>query len=193
MIFHIRLNCYHTKGFFQIQKEGVSMKKIFVVIPLVFLFCFAFGCQKGEEVAEEPEIGVDVEADVAALKNMLDEWVVLYNAGDFEKLVTYYYAEDIVDMTDNQPIIKGREAMLAQYKKGREESDQKCDSSVAEDVRISGDLAFVRGNDTYTNTPKDGGESVNEDLKWVGIFERQLDGTWKCICEISNSNLPLPE
>ena len=167
------------------------MKKIFVVIPLVFLFCFAFGCQQGEEVAEEPV--VEVEVDVATLKNMLDEWVVLYNAGDFEKLVTFYYAEDIVDMTDNQPIIKGREAILAQYKKGREESDQKCDSSVAEDVRVSGDLAFVRGHDTYMNTPKDGGESVIEDLKWVSIFERQLDGTWKCICEISNSNLPLPE
>jgi len=169
------------------------MKKSLMIIFLVFLLCFAFGCKKGEEVAEGPEIGVDVEADVTALKNMLDEWVVLFNAGDFEKLVTFYYAEDIVDMTDNQPIIKGREAILAQYKKGRDESDQICDSSTAEDVRVSGDLAFVRGNDTYTNTPKDGGESVNEDLKWVGIFERQPDGSWKCICEISNSNLPPPE
>ena len=29
------------------------MKKLSWVVPLVFLLCFAFGCQKGEEVAEE--------------------------------------------------------------------------------------------------------------------------------------------
>ena len=36
------------------------MKKLLTVIPLVILFCFTFGCQKGEEVAEEPV--VDIEA-----------------------------------------------------------------------------------------------------------------------------------
>ena len=29
------------------------MKKLFMVLPLVFLLCFTFGCQKAEEVAEE--------------------------------------------------------------------------------------------------------------------------------------------
>jgi proline iminopeptidase len=38
------------------------MKKLFMVIPLVFLLCFTFSCRQGEEVAEEPV--VDVEADV---------------------------------------------------------------------------------------------------------------------------------
>jgi proline iminopeptidase len=38
------------------------MKKLFMVLPLVLLLCFTFGCQKGEEVAEEPV--VDVEADI---------------------------------------------------------------------------------------------------------------------------------
>jgi hypothetical protein len=29
------------------------MKKLFMVLPLVFLLCFTFSCQQGEEVAEE--------------------------------------------------------------------------------------------------------------------------------------------
>jgi hypothetical protein len=29
------------------------MKKLFMILPLVLVLCFAFGCQQGEEVAEE--------------------------------------------------------------------------------------------------------------------------------------------
>ena len=32
------------------------MKKLYTALPLVFLLCFAFGCQQGEEVAEEPNL-----------------------------------------------------------------------------------------------------------------------------------------
>jgi len=37
------------------------MKKLFMILPLVFLLCLTFGCQKAEEVAEEP--AVDIEAE----------------------------------------------------------------------------------------------------------------------------------
>jgi ketosteroid isomerase-like protein len=37
------------------------MKKLFMVLLLVFLLCLAFSCQKAEEVAEEP--AVDIEAE----------------------------------------------------------------------------------------------------------------------------------
>jgi len=32
------------------------MKKLFIILPLVILFCFAFSCQQAEEVAEEPAV-----------------------------------------------------------------------------------------------------------------------------------------
>jgi pimeloyl-ACP methyl ester carboxylesterase len=35
------------------------MKKLFMVLPLVFLLCFTFSCQLGEEVAEEPVVDVE--------------------------------------------------------------------------------------------------------------------------------------
>jgi ketosteroid isomerase-like protein len=164
------------------------MKKFLMVIPSVFLLCFTFSCQK--EISEEPVL--DVEADVEALKDILDEWLVAYNAGELEKLASFFYAENAVSMDANQPILEGREAILANYKKNREQNDEYCESSIYEDVRVFGDLAFVRGNDTGIYTPKDGGEPTKYDEKWVCIFERQPDGTWKCIIGIGNSNLPLP-
>jgi ketosteroid isomerase-like protein len=171
------------------SKEG-KMKRLLMVIPMVFLLCFAFSCQQGEEVAKEPV--VDVEADVEALKNMVNEWMALYNASDFERLVSFYYEEDAVRMPPDIPMLRGKAAILARFKKDIEQSDEHLDSSIIEDVRVSGDMAMVRGNDTGTSTPKGGGEPTRFDSKWLGIFERQPDSTWKCIYEIWNSNLPLP-
>ncbi len=167
------------------------MKKLFMVITLVFLLCFTFGCQQqGEEVAEEP--AVDVEADVVAIKALLDEWVALYNAGDFDKIMSICYAENAVKMPPNIPMLVGKEAILSQHKKERERNDEFCESSVVQDVHLSGDLAVVRGVDTGTITPKSGGEPIKYNMKWLIVLERQPDGTWKWIYEIWNDNNPLP-
>ena len=166
------------------------MKKQFMVIPLVFLLCFTFGCQQGEEVAEEPVL--DVEADIEAIKGLVNEWAELFMAGDFDGLVSNLYAEDAVRMPPNEPIIKGREAILAGFKKDTEQTEIHIDSSIAEDVRVSGDWALVRGLDTGTNTPKGGGEAAKMNDKWLLLYERQPDGTWKIFYEAWNSNNPLP-
>jgi len=167
------------------------MKKLLTIIPLVILICFTFSCQKqAEEAAEEPAL--DVEADVEAIKALGDEWVALFNAGDFDGLMSIYYAENPMQMPPNEPIRKGKEAILSGLKKSRKQSDEHCDSSVIEDVLVYGDLAVARGTDTGTNTTKVGGEPIKYNTKWVIAYERQPDGTWKCVYEIWNSNLPLP-
>jgi ketosteroid isomerase-like protein len=168
------------------------MKKLFMILPLVFLVCLAFGCQKQvEDVVKKPVADVGVEADVEAIKAILAEWVVSYNAGEFERLGSFYLAEDAVGMYENIPILEGKDAILANMKAEREKYDAHCESSVIKDVRVFGDSAAVRGNDTGTATPIGGGESFIYDTKWVAVFERQPDGKWKCIWEIGNSNLPL--
>jgi ketosteroid isomerase-like protein len=37
------------------------MKKLLMILPLVFLLCVTFSCQRAEEVAEEPVVDVEVE------------------------------------------------------------------------------------------------------------------------------------
>jgi ketosteroid isomerase-like protein len=167
------------------------MKKLLCVISLVLLLCFAFACQKrGKQMAKEPE--ASVEADVAAIKALLDEWVQLYNAGDFDGLMSIFYAENSILMPPNEFIRKGKEAILLGYQKASELNDEHVDSTVIEDTRISGDLAAVRGIDTGTTTPRSGGEPIKFSVKWLIAFERQSDGTWKCIHEMWNDN-PLQE
>jgi ketosteroid isomerase-like protein len=168
------------------------MKKPILVVSLVLVLCFAFGCQKQvKEAANAPE--ENVEADVAAIKALNGELLQLYNAEDFDRIMSVYYAENPIQMTPNVPVRRGKEAILLAYQEDSRLNIQHIDSSVIEDVRISGKLAVAWGMDTGTTTPRSGGDPVPYNLKWLNVFERQSDGTWKCLYEMWNDNNPLPE
>jgi hypothetical protein len=61
---------------------------------------------------------------------------------------------------------------------------------VANDIRVSRDLAVARGVQTGTATPKAGGPATPIQVKWVGVYARQADGSWRIAYDIWNSDLP---
>ena len=65
--------------------------------------------------------------------------------------------------------------------------------NVAEDVRVSGDLAIARGTYEGKSSLKAGGYSVQEKGKWLTAFQRQPDGSWKSFWDIWNSDLPVAD
>lgn len=163
------------------------MKNPILVASLVILLCFTFGFQKRDKEAAS-ERKANVEADVAAIKALIDEWVQLYNAEDFDRLMSVFYADNATLMSPNVSISKGKEAILLSYQADSKLNVEHVDSSVGQDVRVSGSLAVAWGIDTGTTTPRSGGEAVKYDLKWLMAFERQSDGTWKCLYEMWNEN-----
>ena len=166
------------------------MKKQLLFVSFIVPLCLSIACQKqDQEMGKRPETNRNT--DVAAIKALLDEFVQLYDAEDFDRLMSVFYAENPVLMTPNVPVRKGKEAILLAYQEDSRANIEHIDSSVAEDVRISGNLAVAWGMDTGTTTPRSGGEPVPYSLKWMMAFERQSDGTWKCLWEIWNDN-PLP-
>ncbi len=84
------------------------MKKLLMVLPLVFLLCFTFSCQQGEEVAEEVGVKAITDEDVAALKKLIADQVPLILAGDLEGY-GQLFTEDCMIMSPNVPAMKGRE------------------------------------------------------------------------------------
>jgi len=130
-------------------------------------------------------------ADVAAIRALCAQWTKLYNAGAFRELVAMTYTEDAVLMSPDNPIRRGRDAIYGVYERARAADEEHCDSSVVADIRVSGDLAVVRGTDTGTTKRRSGGETIPYSLKWLLVLERQADGSWKWACEMWNDN-PLP-
>lgn len=158
-----------------------------MVISLALLVCLAFACERrSQEVGKESK--ADIEADVTAIKALINKWGQLSDADDIDGIMSVFYAENSILMPPNESIYKGKEAIRLLYQEYRKSNKDHYDSSVVEDVRVSGDLAVARGMDTGITTPRSGGEAVKFNQKWLMVFERQSDGAWKCISEMWNEN-----
>ena len=166
------------------------MKKLLMVIPLVLLLCFTFGCQKAEDVDEETV--VDVEADIAALKALRDEFYASFNVGDLEKLVSLNYAEDAVSFPFDQPMLRGKAEILSWFKENHEDNTFQLDY-VVEDVHVEGDLAYMYGTASGTVIPKALGKPMGVETKWLAVYKRQVDGSWKVIADSYHRSYPPPE
>jgi len=166
------------------------MKKRIWLVLFVLLLGIATSCQKqdGNAVGKAK---AGVEADVAAIKALINEWGQLSDADDIDGIMSVFYAENSILMPPNESIHQGKEAIRLLYQEYRKSNKDHYDGSVVEDVCVSGDLAVARGIDTGITTPRSGGEPVPFNQKWLMAFERQSDGAWKCLYEMWNDNNPI--
>ncbi len=127
------------------------MKKLLMVIPLVFLLCFTFSCQQQvEEVAEEARIVDLSDEDVAAIKTVNDAYVQAVLEGGLEA-TTEFYTEDTI-MVAQGPMIQGREALKEARKKALSKASATVTAFNQTIVKIDGrdNLAFVLGTVSIT-------------------------------------------
>jgi len=62
-----------------------------------------------------------------------------------------------------------------------------------EEVQPAGaEWAFERGTYTITLTPKTGGDPIRDVGKYITLYQRQADGSWRMARDIWNSNNPPP-
>jgi ketosteroid isomerase-like protein len=152
------------------------MKKLFMVLQLVLLLCFTFGCQQGEEVAEEPV--VDVEAEVEAIKVWFDQYLSSVNAGDVDNLIALY-AENTVILPSNGSIVEGRDAFRQWISEWFVRYDAEENMAIQE-IEILGKHAFVRGSYDYRNIHMENGSIREGKGKFINLYKLHSDGMWKC-------------
>jgi ketosteroid isomerase-like protein len=134
---------------------------------------------------------VDIRAEAEALHEIEDQWTVAILAKDID-IIMSIFAPDAVVMNANTPVCIGTQAI-------RESQESWfADPTVLHDtfksaidtieVSASGDLAYVRGNSRLSISASGG--IVEETDKWITIY-RKLNGEWKAIVDIWNSDMPL--
>ena len=130
------------------------------------------------------------EADVAAIEAVFRDSISKLKAGDLEGYLALF-SEDIVWMPPNAKIEEGKDA-VRQW--GQPYFDQFTITQTAsfDEVKISGDWAFVRGPYKDELVPKNEGDTVVDIGKFLYIFERQADKSWKITHAIWNSDSPPP-
>ena len=124
-----------------------------------------------------------------ALRDLDAKWSAAAGAKDLDKTVSYY-AESAVVMPPNAPSAKTRETIRSAWKEMLTSPGAAISWKATKvEVAKTGDLAYVSG--TYEETMTDAsGKPAKEHGKYVEIFKKQADGTWKVVADIWNSDLP---
>ena len=124
----------------------------------------------------------DVEADIATLKAMNDQWNQNALAKNYEANLLTYQANGL--RMSAQGILEGHSAIRASMKEFHAQNNLTKCNNVVKDIKISGDLAAVRGYFTGTYTPNSGGAAVDMEGPWIVVYERQADGSWKSAYDV---------
>jgi len=128
------------------------------------------------------------DSDRAAIQAVADEAVAIMNAEtpDLDAYTLTYYAPDAVALPPNAPVVTGRAAIASFLKTLPPITDFQFDL-----VHMEGtaDMAWVQGTYSMTLTPE-GSSPMNDTGKYLEIWKKQADGSWKVARDIFNSDLP---
>ncbi len=154
------------------------MKKLFSIVATLLVLVIS-GCA--------PQ--VDVEAERAAVRAALGEAWNAVIAKDVDKFIAVCADKDIM-FPPNAPIVTGKEAIRAHLSEAFSRRDFAISWQTTKiEVSRSGDLAYSHG--TYEVTVNDPeGNPVTDKGKWVTVWEKQPDGSWKVVIDIWNFDGP---
>ena len=128
------------------------------------------------------------ESDVKTIEMVRETHVTALNTGDVETWAGLF-SEDGVQMPPNQPANVGRE-MIRSWSQAFLQPFRATFALSVKELRVSGDSAFEWGGYTISLVPKPGGEAMEDVGKYITIYERQADGSWKVSRDIWNSDNP---
>lgn len=131
------------------------------------------------------------EADVKTLKDLESAWVKTAATKDVDGFLAYY-ADDAQLLVPNAPLFTGKTAMKDPIKQLMSDPNFSLTFLPARvEVAKSGDLAYTQG--AYKMSFSDQrGNKFEDEGKYLTVWRKQADGTWKAIEDTNMSDLPLP-
>lgn len=120
-------------------------------------------------------------ADEDAVKALIELWDINDIKGDADLMASLYTDNAIMLGGFDGGSIRGNEAIQQYFESEYEENVSQAVNSGIDEIRVSGDIAYVCGSWTTTLA---NGESAGGD--WLQIYERQSDNEWLISVEIWN-------
>ena len=153
------------------------MKIRTLVLTLTLGLAASAVCLAGDTKAEQ------------ALRDADAAWSKAAGSKDLDKTMSYYSADAIV-LPPNAAIATTKEEIRKIWQDMLASSGLVISWKATKvEVAKSGDLGFVSG--TYELTMNDAsGKPVNDRGKYVEVWEKHAEGTWKCGTDTWNSDLP---
>ena len=140
--------------------------------PLFLLTLIALSCSV---------IGADEQAGLAEARKAIDkgnaQWIEAWDKAD-ASLIAALFTNDGVLLGRNGKFFKGPKQVLERMKPLMESAGKGVKATLTTvDLWLDGETAYETG--TYSYKYREAGKPVNEEGRYVTIWKRQGDGSWK--------------
>ena len=133
--------------------------------------------------------GLLAEPTIADIRGAIEaanqKWLAGMLAGDADGVIANY-ADDAMVMMPMTPTWSGRTAIELGMREMLAVTKVSEAKGTTLDVVADGDLAVETGTFTFTTTMK-GAKPVTEHGRYLTVWKRQVDGSWKIFRDISNN------
>ncbi|MCL4833011.1 MAG: SgcJ/EcaC family oxidoreductase [Caldilineaceae bacterium] len=127
----------------------------------------------------------------AAINAIWREYEASIEAGDADRWGALW-VDDGVKYPPDGPMLEGKEAIVDNMSEWMAMATANDVAITNHTVEVAGDFAFAKGLFRADAQLKANGMPVVMDGKYMSIFQRQPDGSWKLYRDIFNSNVPPP-
>lgn len=161
-------------------------RNTFLAVCLLWV-SLTLACQ--QQPAQQAALPDTRAADEAALRTADEQWSKAAASKDVDKTAAVY-ADDAVVLAPNSPAITSKEQIRAMWKSMIEPAGSSISWKVTKvEVAKSGELGYVTG--TYDMVDASSGKPVNDKGKYLEVWKKQADGSWKCVVDMFSSDMPV--
>jgi len=129
-------------------------------------------------------------ADVAAVRSVEAAWVKDIATKDVDKFVSYY-SNDASVLLPNEMMISGKDSIKAALKPMLADPNFALTfQSTRGEASKSGDFVYLIGTYSMTSSSPTDQKPVTDQGKYLTVYKKQTDGSWKAVADMVNSDLP---
>ena len=161
------------------------MKPLAVRLTPFALAVLLFGCAQ----APPPTPPDTRAADEKAIRDTETEWVKAFAAKDIDKILAPY-ADDATVLLSNAPTMVGKDAIRAGMKDVVTDPKFSLDLKTVKVSVSKDDLAYSQGTYSVTTTDPKTKKVMAETGRYVEVYKKQADGSWKIIEDINSPEAP---
>src|SRR5262245_37773413 len=164
------------------------MKRLFIVLLILGSVTFT-GCNQSSNVSAPPTVDAR-EADAKVIKDGETAWNKDWATKDAERILSHYADNGSLEVA-GMPIMTGKEAIRGGIKILLSDPNLSLTfDAVQIEVAKSGELAYTRGVYTFINTDPKTNQRVTEKGKYITVYKKQADGSWKAIQDMNSPDGP---
>lgn len=163
-----------------------------LLLAALFVMNFVAACSNSR--TKTPAQSPDTRAvDEAAIRAAVIEWSKAAQAKDVNKAVSFY-ADDAMQFVDKGPLVTGKENLRTVWEQMAALPGPGLTlATTGVEVARSGDMAYEYGTYDFATEDKKG-KIVDEKGKYVVVWKKQADGSWKVAADIDNRDAaPAPQ